>query len=118
VQVELRDAVFAQRGEQDPAEVVYHGVLEHHRGQMVGGVARDAVGGDAVTHTGAGDVKEMMGRHRVFAFLSAALTRKSEHSRVVAHLSVVIFISLRTAASAEAPWALIKLDPRLRARGG
>ena len=48
LQVELRDAVLAQRGEWDPAEVGHRGVLEHHRGQMVGGVARDVVVPDAV----------------------------------------------------------------------
>jgi hypothetical protein len=33
-------------------------------------------------------------------------------------LSVVIFVSLRTTANAEAPWAPILLASRLRARGG
>ena len=50
--------------------------------------------------------------------VSLGADKEREHSRVVAHLSVVIFVSLRAAASAEVPWALIKLDPRLRARGG
>ena len=37
---------------------------------------------------------------------------------VVAHLSSEIFVSLRTAASAEAPLTPMKLPPRLRAMGG
>jgi len=48
-QVELRDEVFAQRGERDPAEVSHRGMLEHHRGQMVGRVARNTIEADAVT---------------------------------------------------------------------
>ena len=54
VQVELGDAVLAQRGERDPAEVGHRGVLQHHRGQMVGGVARDVVEANAVCVTGSG----------------------------------------------------------------
>ena len=69
VQVELGDAVLAQRGERDPAEVSHHDVLEHHRGQMVGGVARNTIEADAVTHTGAGDVREMMGLPQSVCFL-------------------------------------------------
>jgi len=49
LQVELCDAVLAQRGERDPAELGHRGVLEHHRGQMVGGVARNIIEADAVT---------------------------------------------------------------------
>ena len=49
LQVELRDAVLAQGGEWDPAEVGHTGVLEHHVGQLVRGVARDVVEGNAVT---------------------------------------------------------------------
>ena len=52
LQVELRDAVLAQRGERDPAEVGHRGVIQHHRGQMVGRVARDVAVADAVTHRG------------------------------------------------------------------
>ena len=51
-QVELRDAVFAQRGERDPAEVGHNGVLEHHRGQMARGIARDSIVANAVCHRG------------------------------------------------------------------
>ena len=43
LQVELRDAVLAQGGERDPAEVGHAGVLEHRRGQILRGVARDVV---------------------------------------------------------------------------
>ena len=49
LQVKLRDAVLAQGGERDPAEVGHTGVLEHHRGQTLRSVARDAVVADAVT---------------------------------------------------------------------
>ena len=49
LQVELRDAVLAQRGERDPAEVGHTGVLEHRRGQILCGVARDVVEANAVT---------------------------------------------------------------------
>ena len=49
LQVELGDAVLAQRGEGDPAEVSHRGMLEHHRGQMVGGVTRDVVVANAVS---------------------------------------------------------------------
>ena len=49
LQVELRDAVLAQRGERDPAEVGHTGVLEHHRGQTLRGVARDAVPANAAS---------------------------------------------------------------------
>ena len=71
LQVELCDAVLAQRGERDPAEVSHHDVLEHHRGQMVGRVARNTIEADAVTHTdtGAGDVREMMGLPQSVCFL-------------------------------------------------
>ena len=48
-QVELRDVVLTQRGERDPAELGHRGVLEHHRGQMVGGVTRDVVVANAVS---------------------------------------------------------------------
>ena len=51
-QVELRDAVLAQRGERDPAELGHRGVLQHHLGQMAGGVARDVVEANAVCHRG------------------------------------------------------------------
>ena len=40
------------------------------------------------------------------------------NARVAAHPRLVIFVSLRMAASAEAPWYPIWLPPRLRARGG
>ena len=43
LQVELRDAVLAQGDERDPAEVGHAGVLEHHHGQILRGVARDVV---------------------------------------------------------------------------
>ena len=45
-----------------------------------------------------------------------ALTQ--EHSGVAAHHSLVICVSLRMAASAEAPSYPMPLPPRLRARGG
>ena len=43
LQVELRDAVLAQGEERDPAEAGHTGVLEHRRGQILRGVARDVV---------------------------------------------------------------------------
>ena len=46
-----------------------------------------------------------------------ALTER-QTLRAAAHSRLVIIVFLRTAASAEAPWALIVLDLRLRARGG
>ena len=49
LQVELRDAVLAQGGERDPAEVGHAGVLEHRRGQILRGVARDVVAGNAAS---------------------------------------------------------------------
>ena len=42
-QVELSDAIFAQRDERDAAEVGQRGVLEHYLGQLLGSVARDVV---------------------------------------------------------------------------
>ena len=46
-------------------------------------------------------------------------TGKSEHDRVAAHFRVVICVSLRMAASAEAPSSPMLLDERLQqARGG
>ena len=49
LQVELRDAVLAQGGERDPAEVGHTGVLQHRFGQMAGCIASDDVEADAVT---------------------------------------------------------------------
>jgi hypothetical protein len=40
------------------------------------------------------------------------------NARVAAHPRLVIFVSLKMAASAEAPWSPISLPPRLRAKGG
>ena len=44
-------------------------------------------------------------------------TGKSEHDRVAAHFRVVICVSLRMAASAEAPSSPMLLDERLQRRG-
>ena len=49
LQVELHDAVLAQGEERDPAEVGHTGVLEHRRGQILCGVARDVVEANAMT---------------------------------------------------------------------
>jgi hypothetical protein len=57
-QDKLRDSVLAQRGERDPAEVGHNGVLEHRRGQMARGIARDFIEANAVCHRG-GDVREV-----------------------------------------------------------
>ena len=40
------------------------------------------------------------------------------NTRAAAHRRLVIFVSLRMAASAEAPFSPISFHPRLRARGG
>ena len=52
LQVELCDAVIAQGDERDPAEVGHHGVLEHRRGQILRGITRDVVVGNAATPPG------------------------------------------------------------------
>jgi|TARA_B110000259_G_scaffold179545_1_gene219192 hypothetical protein len=44
-------------------------MLEHHRGQMAGGPASNTTEADAATHTGAGDVREMMGLPQSVCFL-------------------------------------------------
>ena len=70
LQVKLRDAVLAHEHERDPAEVDHRGVLQHHFGQIVGGVAHDVVGANAVSQRyteqwherhkkGARDVREL-----------------------------------------------------------
>jgi hypothetical protein len=60
----------------------------------------------------------MMGCHRVlFAFLSAGIDTKA-NAWAAAHSKLVICVSLRMAASAQAPSSLISLEARLRARGG
>ena len=46
-----------------------------------------------------------------------ALTEKSEHYRVAAHSSLVIIVSLRMAASAEAPLSPISFHPILQSMG-
>ena len=61
LQVKLRDAVLAQGDERDPAEVGHNGMLQHHLGQMVGGVARDVVEADAVS---SGRTEQWYERHR------------------------------------------------------
>ena len=49
VQFELRDGVLAQRDKRDPTEVGHTGVLEHHHGQILRSVARDAVEANAAS---------------------------------------------------------------------
>ena len=49
--------------------------------------------------------------------MSTGADTKANTSGVAAHLRSVIFVSLRMAASAVAPWAPIWLPLRLRARG-
>ena len=53
LEIELHDAVFTQRGEREPAEVGYGGVLEHHLCKSVGGLARDAVLANTASQQGA-----------------------------------------------------------------
>jgi len=50
----------------------------------------------------------MMGCHRVFAFLSAGIDTKA-NALAAAHFRLVIFVSLRMVASAEAPLSPILL---------
>ena len=47
LQIELGQAILAQRGERDAAEVGQRGVLEHHLGQTRGAIASDVVEADA-----------------------------------------------------------------------
>jgi hypothetical protein len=54
---------------------------------------------------------------QVFANVSAGVDTKA-NTRAAAHPRLVICVSLRMAASAEAPCSRILLSPRLRARGG
>ena len=54
---------------------------------------------------------------KVFAFVSAGADTKANTLGAAAHLRLVIFVSLRMAASAVAPWAPIRLALRLQARG-
>ena len=64
------------------------------------------------------DAREARARKgEVFANVSAGADTKANTSGAAAHLRLVIFVSLRTAASAVAPSAPISLPPRLRARG-
>ena len=65
-----------------------------------------------------------MGCHRVFAFLSVwallsvGADTKANTLRVAAHSRSEIIVSLRMAASAEAPSTPMLLPQRLRVRGG
>ena len=54
----------------------------------------------------------------MFAFVSAGADKKANTSGAAAHSRLVIFVSLRMAASAAAPSAPMPLPPRLRARVG
>eukprot|EP00964_Phaeocystis_antarctica_P012337 scaffold6811_cov55-Phaeocystis_antarctica.AAC.3 len=54
---------------------------------------------------------------KAFAFLSAPADTKANTLGVAAHLRLVMSVSLRMAASAVAPSALMLLPVRLRARG-
>eukprot|EP00964_Phaeocystis_antarctica_P115281 scaffold79253_cov51-Phaeocystis_antarctica.AAC.3 len=54
---------------------------------------------------------------KVFANVSAGADTKANTLEAAAHLRLVIFVSLRTAASAEAPSSPMLLPARLQARG-
>ena len=53
------------------------------------------------------------GEVKVFANVSAGADTKANTLGAAAHLSSEILVSLRTAASAEAPWAPMLLSQRL-----
>ena len=55
---------------------------------------------------------------KVFANVSAGADTKANTMGAAAHPRLVMLVSLRTAASAEAPSAPIRLLPRLQQRGG
>ena len=69
--------------------------------------------------TGAGDVREVHDGlpHRVFAFLSMGIDTKANTLRAAAYPRVVICVSLRMAASVDAPSAPMPLYAMLQARG-
>ena len=72
------------------------------------GIAKDGSSRDKEVKTWAG---------RVFAFLSAGADTKANTLGAAAHMRLSIFVSLRTAASLEAPSAPIWLERRLQRRG-
>ena len=49
-QIKVRNAVLTQRDEWDAAEVSERRVLEHHLGQLLRSIARNAVGANAMRH--------------------------------------------------------------------
>ena len=59
-----------------------------------------------------------MCREKVFANVSAGADTKASTLGAAAYSRLEILVSLRTAASADAPWALMSLLWRLQARGG
>ena len=61
--------------------------------------------------------RNVQGREEVFANVSTGADTKANTSGTGAHLSSVIFVSLRMAPSAETPSAPMPLPQRLRARG-
>ena len=50
LQIEVRNAVLTKRDERNAAEVSQRRVLQHHLGQLLRSITRDAVEADAVQH--------------------------------------------------------------------
>ena len=77
-------------------------------GERGGALDSDLVAIETAVEERSEDVREQLVKGR---------GHKSEHCRVVAHLSSEIIVSLRTAAITEAPLSPILLAQRLQARG-
>ena len=60
----------------------------------------------------AGQARSVFGKGNVFAFVSMGIDTKA-NTRAAAHFKLVSCVSLKMAASAEAPFFPIKLFPRL-----
>ena len=73
---------------------------------------------NACVRKGTCSLSDTEGKAKVFAFVSMGADTKANTRGAAAHLRWEIIVSLRTAASAEAPSTRMKLSPRLRAMGG
>ena len=72
---------------------------------------------ECVFGKGTCSLSDTEGKAKVFAFVSMGADRKGEHYRVAAHLRLEIIVSLRMAASAEAPLSPILLSTILQSMG-
>ena len=94
------------------------GALERGHGALLECLAQL---GDALGGVGADpplvDAAELVAVQTAMQRMVSTGADRSEHSRAVAYLRVVICVSLRMAASAEAPSALMSLCAILQARG-